>query len=175
VILVDPAATPLADASEPVRIGAGATIGIVVAIDEAVARHLALAPENYRNIAYPVSDALDERRGRREDAPFTILAGPVRNDGRNVLVTVSLRANRGAEPYRLTLSAQQGSRRWSRSLVRGQGAERPGHERILSGEEGPWMTLNQRLGTSLRPDVRDLAGQLVRHISWEIAGDQRND
>jgi hypothetical protein len=159
------APTPLR-ADGPIRVRRGVMVSILSNVDEGIAQRLAILPNaNFGDLAItPIA----RRREPADVRAFIIVTRPVANDGANVIMTLTLAPNSDGEAYRLTLSAIQGRNVWARTIERGRGRERPGFERLSAGEEGPMMTLIQRLGASLPADVQDLSKAFVEHATWEI-------
>jgi hypothetical protein len=162
---VGDAIVAMRDQSEPLRVGAKTKFSVEVKFDPRIARALA-APEGDR-IAYGnrVIDVLAEAFPRRTGGPSRIEpSGTIKDDGINILVLQRIEPNDRGDPYNMVLEARQGGRLWRRTAERGTGRERPDIGRPIAGEEGPLMTLNQRLQASLSLDATDLARALVKNL-----------
>jgi hypothetical protein len=140
------------------------TISVTGEIDEAIANQLSMSQSAGQALPNVIVAAIDRHRERLGRNAFMITRRPVENSHGNVALTLRIAANRAGEPYRIALSAVQGNRTWARTIERGRGNERPGFTQMSAGEEGPMMTLNQRLAASLIADGRDLGSEFAQSV-----------
>ena len=144
-------------------IGPATRISVAADVERGARTAMSLTEGAERQYAQIVSDIL-VAKVRDAGRPWSIAATPgtLADDGRNILIELDIGLNRSGVPYRIALTARQGSHRWSAVLERPSLRRVPGNIPISPNNTTP----DGRPYWDEGRDVRALALRLSEDIQF---------